>query len=327
MTGAILLRALLGFCVLTGSQANDFLAKRAKIMQMNEETARVIFEDNTFTRRPILVLFSPASGFALKEEQEVRAAVDEIDRRFFVVFSGDTSHVELKMMNTMSLFQGEELPLLGILSFDFHPDHPGADFHTFRFRGNITKHAVLQFTLDYLADQLRPEGRLSEPLPTGEGEYDGNVRQLVGLNFDEVTQNKEKDTLVYWYGDGCGWCVKFKKEFKQLAARLRHVKSLDFAWIDASRNGVAQPKRFPTVALFPANGKEVPASKEVPFMNSVHLPAAEFMGDILKGEQTIDALIAWLHQEVGIEFNDMPSTMAEEDEELMSVLDLGANDL
>ncbi|CAK0883255.1 unnamed protein product [Prorocentrum cordatum] len=114
----------------------------------------------------------------------------------------------------------------------------------------------------------------------------------------QVTKNPEKDTLVYWYGDGCGFCQQFKKEYKQLAARLRHVKSLEITWIDASRNGVAQPKRFPTVALFPARGKEVPASRQVPFLNDQRLQAAEFMGDILKGEQTIGAMISWLHQEV-----------------------------
>eukprot|EP00421_Protoceratium_reticulatum_P018889 CAMPEP_0168386238 /NCGR_PEP_ID=MMETSP0228-20121227/15325_1 /TAXON_ID=133427 /ORGANISM="Protoceratium reticulatum, Strain CCCM 535 (=CCMP 1889)" /LENGTH=296 /DNA_ID=CAMNT_0008399433 /DNA_START=207 /DNA_END=1097 /DNA_ORIENTATION=- len=293
-------------------------------MEMTEGTAQTIFQDNALLLRPILVFFRPNSGPRLREEEEVRAALEGLDRRFFVVFSGDTTHTELEMMNTMGLFQGEQLPLLAILSFDFHPDHPKADFHSFRFRGDITRQAVLEFSRDFVGGKLRPEGRLSEPLPSGEGERNGYVRQLVGLNFDQVTNNTERDTLVYWYGDGCGWCVRFKKEYKQVAARLRHVKSLEFAWIDASRNGIAQPKRFPSVALFPAHGKEVPRSKEVSFHNDARLPAVEFTGDILQGESTIESMIAWLHQEAAVPFEDTPPT-PEEDDEPVSMLDLGPN--
>jgi len=259
------------------------------------------------------------------ELDEVRAALEEVHKSFFVVFSGDRTETEVKLMNTMSIFTGEELPLLGILSFDFHVDNPKAEFHSFRYRGNITRKAVIDFTQDYSAGKLRPEGRLSEPLPDGEGEHDGFVRHLVGQNFDKVTQDPEKDTLVYWYGDGCGWCVKYKGEFKQLAAKLRHVKSLEIAWIDASRNGVAQPKRFPTVALFPAKGKAVPKEKEVPFLNDVRLPAVEYMGDILKGEPSIKAITAWLHKEAAIPFEDTPPVLVEEDNEIISMIDLGPN--
>jgi len=324
MLSAKLLSAVVTLCMFTRSGAGDFLAKRTRIMQMTEATAQVVFQDNALWRRPILVLFRPATGPRTREEDEVRAALDELDKRFFVVFSGDTTLTELKMMNTMGLFQGEELPLLGALSFDFHQDNPKADFHSFRFRGNITKRAVLEFSEDFLGGKLRPEGRLSEPLPAAESERDGGVQQLVGLNFDQVTKDTEKDTLVYWYADGCGWCLQFKKEYKRVAARLGHVKSLNIAWIDASRNGVAQPKRFPTVALFPAHSKQVPASKEVPFWNDVHLPAVEFMGDILKGEQTIGAMIAWLHKEAAIPFEDTPPAPADDDEQI-SMLSIDTN--
>lgn len=327
MSSALMLRAIAAaICVCTRPASGDFLrgGQRSRVMEMTEATSEVIFNDNTLFRRPILVFFRPNSGPRLAEENEVRAALDKLDKRFFVVFSGDMTATELKMMNTMGLFQGEQLPLLTVLSFDFHEDNPHADFHTFRFRGAITKQAVLDFSQDYLDGKLRPEGILSEPSPEEEGERDGDVRHLVGTNFDQVTKNPEKDTLVYWYGDGCGFCQQFKKEYKQVAARLRHVKSLEITWVDASRNGVAQPKRFPTVALFPAHGKEVPAGKRVPFLNDVRLPAAEFMGDILKGEQTIGAMISWLHQEATIPFEDKPPAAAEE-EDSISMLSIRPN--
>ncbi|CAK0868782.1 unnamed protein product [Prorocentrum cordatum] len=316
MLSAKLIGAIVALCMFARSEAGDFLAKRTRIMQMTEATAEVIFQDNALWRRPILVFFRPEASTRTREEDEVRAAVDQLDKRFFVVFSGDTTLTELKLMNTMGLFQGEELPLLGALSFDFHQDNPKADFHSFRFRGNITRQAVLEFSEDFLGGRLRPEGQLSEPLPPAESERDGGVQQLVGLNFDKVTKDPEKDTLVYWYADGCGWCAQFKKEYKRVAARLGHVKSLNFAWIDASRNGIAQPKRFPTVALFPAHGKQVPASKEVPFWNDAHLQAVEFMGDILKGEQTISAMIDWLHKEAAVPFEDTPPAPAEEEDQI-----------
>jgi len=328
MLSAKLLSAIVTLCMFTRSGAGDLPAlrgaKRSRIMQMTEATAQTIFQDNALWRRPTLVLFRPDTGPRTREEDEVRAALDELDKRFFVVFSGDTTQTELTMMNTMSLFQGEELPLLGLLSFDFHQDNPKADFHSFRFRGNITKRTVLGFSEDFLGGRLRPEGRLSEPLPSADSERDGGVQQLVGLNFEQVAQDTEKDTVIYFYADGCGWCLQFKKEYKRVATRLGHVKSLNFAWIDASRNGIAQPKRFPTVALFPARGKQVPASKEVPFLNDVHLPAVEFMGDILKGEQTIGAMTAWLHKEAAIPFEDTPPVSAEDIEQI-SMLSIDTN--
>merc|ERR1712176_967880 len=118
---------------------------------------------------------------------------------------------------------------------------------------SITADAIVKFVKDYELDKLRPWIR-SEPEPSPDEMYEDGLGVLVGTTFADATQDKTKDVLVDFYAPWCGHCRKFEPQYKALARKLKHVKSLRIMKIDATRNEVEDVliKGYPTVVLFPA---------------------------------------------------------------------------
>ncbi|CEM12748.1 unnamed protein product [Vitrella brassicaformis CCMP3155] len=106
------------------------------------------------------------------------------------------------------------------------------------------------------------DGKLS-PWLRSEEAYDESddtlVRQLVGRQFDHKVMASNVDVLVFFYAPWCGHCKRFEAKFRQLAERLRNVKTLEFYKMDMTRNDVQHPSididRVPYVRLFPADDK------------------------------------------------------------------------
>merc|ERR1712217_584893 len=94
----------------------------------------------------------------------------------------------------------------------------------------------------------------SEPEPSLEEKRAEVVGVLVGSTFADTTQDTSKDVLVDFYAPWCGHCRKFEPIYKELAKRLKHVKTLKIYKIDATRNEIEgmQIAGFPTIMLFPA---------------------------------------------------------------------------
>merc|ERR1711941_168137 len=80
-------------------------------------------------------------------------------------------------------------------------------------------------------------GLKSEPEPTAEDQA-GPVGVLVGSTFSATAHDNEKDVLVNFYAPWCGHCRKFEPLYKELAKKLKHVKSLKIMKLDATRNEV-----------------------------------------------------------------------------------------
>merc|ERR1711959_214859 len=145
---------------------------------------------------------------------------------------------------------------------------------------------ILKFLDDYDAGKLVPYMR-SEPVP----EQFGPVFQLVGTTFQQhAIADKSRDVLVNFFAPWCGHCRKFEPQYKQLATKLRHVKTLRVAKIDATRNEVKDMRiqGFPTVMLFPAKAKQRPM---------------EYHGD-----RSPDAITHWLHSHCSHPFVDKDPT-------------------
>merc|ERR1712217_419574 len=94
---------------------------------------------------------------------------------------------------------------------------------------------------DYEQGKLKPWMR-SEPEPAPEEMFADEVGVLVGTTFADATQDGSKDVLVDFYAPWCGHCRKFEPQYKALARRLKHVKSLkimkiDSTWCEAEEAG------------------------------------------------------------------------------------------
>jgi thiol-disulfide isomerase/thioredoxin len=105
---------------------------------------------------------------------------------------------------------------------------------------------------------LSLRGPRSEPLPMGEAAFTGRVRNIVGTNFANVTQNPAKDVVVNCFAPWCGYCQSFKPLYRELASNLRHVRTLEFTQVDATRNELNDRTvhHFPTLLLYPAGSQK-----------------------------------------------------------------------
>lgn len=90
---------------------------------------------------------------------------------------------------------------------------------------------------------------------------EGQVKTVVGKNFDEVVLNPEKDVLIEFYAPWCGHCKTFAPKYEKLAEILKDVKSLVIAKMDGTANEVHPDfnvEGFPTIYLAAAGKKSSP---------------------------------------------------------------------
>merc|ERR1712232_1042720 len=124
----------------------------------------------------------------------------------------------------------------------------------------------------------------SEPVPTDD---EGPVKVLVGTTFSKVAHDETKDVLVDFYAPWCGHCRKFEPLYKELAKKLKHVRSIKITKLDATRNEVEGMTimSFPTIILFPGGGQD-----QIPYV----------------GSRQPDDIIRWMHQRCHFKFDDTP---------------------
>ncbi|GLJ52349.1 hypothetical protein SUGI_1113630 [Cryptomeria japonica] len=105
----------------------------------------------------------------------------------------------------------------------------------------------------FLEDKLKPFLK-SDPVPE---KNDGDVKIVVGKNFDEIVLDESKDVLLEIYAPWCGHCQSLEPIYEKLAKHLRGVESLVIAKMDGTTNEHARAKSdgFPTILFYPAGNK------------------------------------------------------------------------
>ena len=61
---------------------------------------------------------------------------------------------------------------------------------------------------------------------------------MVGLNFEEIVKNSDKDVLVEFYAPWCGHCKALAPKYDELALRVNRNKNLVIAKIDSTKNEI-----------------------------------------------------------------------------------------
>ena len=51
--------------------------------------------------------------------------------------------------------------------------------------------------------------------------YDGDIRVLVGINFDKVVYQDYKDVFVWFYVPWCGYCRELESIYQKIAGKYR----------------------------------------------------------------------------------------------------------
>ncbi|MCH85890.1 protein disulfide isomerase-like 1-4-like, partial [Trifolium medium] len=127
------------------------------------------------------------------------------------------------------------------------------DGRKFIFDGEVTVDKIKAFGEDFLEDKLKPFFK-SDPVPETN---DGDVKIVVGNNFDEIVLDESKDVLLEIYAPWCGHCQHLEPIYNKLAKHLRSIDSLVIAKMDGTQNEHPRAKSdgFPTLLFFPAGNK------------------------------------------------------------------------
>ncbi|XP_038895600.1 protein disulfide isomerase-like 1-4 [Benincasa hispida] len=117
----------------------------------------------------------------------------------------------------------------------------------------VTLENIKTFGENFLEDKLKPFYK-SDPIPETN---DGDVKIVVGDNFDEIVLDESKDVLLEIYAPWCGHCQALEPTYNKLAKHLRGVDSLVIAKMDGTTNEHPRAKSdgFPTILFFPAGNK------------------------------------------------------------------------
>ncbi|KAK2908583.1 hypothetical protein Q8A67_004420 [Cirrhinus molitorella] len=134
-------------------------------------------------------------------------------------------------------------------------------------------HSLLEFCLTYLEGKAKPKLQ-SEPIPEN---WDTQpVKELVGMNFEKVAFNHEKNVIVLFYAP---WSSESRALFplwEDLAEHFSENEDVVVAKIDVTANDVNLHlgEKYPVIKLFPA----VYTERVVPYSGKRKLkPIVTFM--------------------------------------------------
>ncbi|KAG5386113.1 hypothetical protein IGI04_037583 [Brassica rapa subsp. trilocularis] len=138
------------------------------------------------------------------------------------------------------------------------------DMRKFILDGELTVNNIKTLAEDFLADKLKPFYK-SDPVPETN---DGDVKIIVGNNFDEIVLDESKDVLLECYvpnacvlsqiyAPWCGYCQSFEPIYNKLGKYLKGIDSLVVAKMDGTTNEHPRAKAdgFPTILFFPGGNK------------------------------------------------------------------------
>ncbi|XP_057782643.1 protein disulfide isomerase-like 1-4 [Salvia miltiorrhiza] len=123
----------------------------------------------------------------------------------------------------------------------------------FVFDGEVTLERIKTFGEAFVEEKLKPFYK-SDPIPE---KNDGDVKIVVGNNFDDIVLDESKDVLLEIYAPWCGHCQSLEPTYNKLAQHLRGVSSLVVAKMDGTTNEhpSAKAEGYPTILFFPAGKK------------------------------------------------------------------------
>jgi protein disulfide-isomerase A1 len=128
----------------------------------------------------------------------------------------------------------------------------------------LTPDMVSAYVHDFLDGKLKPTIK-SAPIPDTQP---GPVVEVVGLTYDDIVLNPDKDVLVEFYTPWCGPCKALLPMYEKLASLYvsddRAREYVTIAKIDYESNDVPDKdiRGFPWFKLYPARRKGEPVTYE-----------------------------------------------------------------
>ncbi|XP_031388127.1 protein disulfide isomerase-like 1-4 [Punica granatum] len=218
-----------------------FANKLPLVTVFTRESAPAIFE-SPIKKQLLLFAVSNDSEKVLPKFQE--AAKLFKGKLIFVYVEMDNEDVGKPVSDYFGI-TGDAPQVLGYTGND--------DSRKFVLDGEVTLEKIKAFAENFLEDKLKPFYK-SDPVPE---KNDGDVKIVVGNNFDEIVLDESKDVLLEIYAPWCGHCQSLEPIYNKLAKHLRGIDSLVIAKMDGTTNEHPRAKSdgFPTLLFFPAGNK------------------------------------------------------------------------
>lgn len=151
---------------------------------------------------------------------------------------------------------------------------------------DLTKEGITKALDEFKGDKLKAYYK-SAPAPEKDDEH---VKTIVGDNFEDVVINNENYVLLESYAPWCGHCKSLEPIYKELAEKLKNVKNLTIAKMDATANEHPSltVKGFPTINFFKPGAKGSP--------------------EVYNGERTLEGFLKYLEEQTGKKLEDVQTT-------------------
>lgn len=214
------------------------------VVPFSQETAQKIFGGQV---KQHFIVFVDKAGTGVAEVVKIAGEVAKTVRGeylFVTVDRSDTRVIDFFGIKEFPDARVVELTETGMRKYKLVGD---AQLTADTIKKTIDEHKAGSLKVDLKSEEV-PEGAL-----------DGDVKVLVGKNFDSVVKQAGKDVFVEFYAPWCGHCKQLAPKYDELGAWAKNKPNLIVAKIDASQNEVAQVDvtSFPTLKLFLADSNEI----------------------------------------------------------------------
>ncbi|URD91398.1 Thioredoxin [Musa troglodytarum] len=253
----------------------DANAKRPSLVLLKEEEDKISYYDGQFSKAAIVdfVIANKLPLVTVLSKETGQDLFDNPVKRQLLLFamSNDAKIIMPAFQEAAKLFKGklifvyvamdnEDIGTLILDYFGVTEDGPKVlaytgheDAKKFILDGEVTLDNIKKFAEDFLEGKLKPFYK-SDPIPDTN---DGDVKIVVGINFEEIVLDESKDVLLEIYAPWCEHCRELEPAFNKLAKLLRGVESLVIAKMEGTRNEHPRAKAdgFPTLLFYPAGNK------------------------------------------------------------------------
>ncbi|CAN6447039.1 unnamed protein product [Victoria cruziana] len=253
----------------------DPKAKRPSLVLLKKEAESINRFDGEFSKSAIVdfVLSNKVPLVATFTRQSAATIFDNPIKKQVLLFVGSNDYEAIIpiFQETAGLFKGKLLFVHVDMDnedvgkpvseyFGVSGDGPTVlgysgndDSKKYKLDGEVNLDALKTFAKGFLEDKLKQFFK-SDPVPQ---KNDGDVKIVVGGNFDELVLDESKDVLLEIYAPWCGHCQALEPTYNKLAKHLRGIDSLVIAKMDGTTNEHPRAKSdgFPTLLFFPAGNK------------------------------------------------------------------------
>ncbi|KAL0460201.1 UNVERIFIED_CONTAM: protein disulfide isomerase-like 1-4 [Sesamum latifolium] len=226
--------------------------KRPALVLLKKEADKVTHFDGQF-KKSVIAEFVSANKLPLVitfSRENAPLIFESTIKKQLLLFatSNDSQEAIQTFQEAAKLFKGK-LIFVYVQVDNEEVGKPVADY--FGVAGDSPK----AFGEAFFEDKLKPFYK-SDPIPVAN---DGDVKIVVGNNFDDIVLDESKDVLLQIYAPWCGHCQALEPTYDKLAKHLRGIESLVIAKMDGTTNEHPRAKAdgFPTILFFPAGRKSV----------------------------------------------------------------------